>query len=55
MTGMPSVLLLIITIQKDNQDIIETIQNLDTKTKRDIMYFYTSGVQKVGKEILRLG
>ena len=50
------VLLLIVGIQKeDNEDVITTIQNLDTKTQRDIMYFYTRGIQKVDKGIFASG
>ena len=48
------VLLLIVGIQKED-DVITTIQNLDTKTQRDIMYFDKSGIQKVDKGIFASG
>ena len=50
------VLLLIVGIQKeDKEDVITTIQNLDTKTQRDIMYFYSSGIQKVDNGVFASG
>ena len=41
-------LLLIVAIQKDhNEEIIGRIRSLDTRTQRDIMYFISSGLEKV--------